>query len=178
MLKFLLMFNGLFLLGISMANAACNDLYNHQFSTLQGQKFDFCSYQDKPILLVNTASKCGFTPQFEKLESMYGQYKDKGLLVVGFPSNDFKQEYTSNKEIGDFCKMTYAVKFPMMSKSSVTGASANPMYKQLAEVTKQAPMWNFYKYLILPGAKEVYVFSSDVQPDSPEIMSKLKPYLK
>lgn len=165
-------------LGVSMANASCTGFYNQQFTTLQGQKFDFCAYQDKPILVVNTASKCGFTPQFEKLESMYSQYREKGLLVVGFPSNDFKQEFSSNKEIGDFCKMTYAVKFPMMAKSSVTGANANPLYKQLFQVTQQSPMWNFYKYLILPGGKEVYVFSSDVTPDAPEVMAKLKPYLK
>ena len=111
-----------------MANAACLDLYNHQLTTLQGEKINLCDYQDKPILVVNTASKCGFTPQFEALESLYSQYKNKGLLVIGFPSNDFRQEPGNDKQIGDFCKLTYAVKFPMMTKSSVTGANANPFY--------------------------------------------------
>jgi glutathione peroxidase len=112
------------------------------------------------------------------LEGLYSKYKDKGLLVVGFPSNDFKQELTDNKQIGDFCKLTYAVKFPMISKSSVTGANANPLYKQLIEKTGQAPQWNFYKYVILPGGKDVTVYSSEVTPDSPEILGKIKAGLK
>lgn len=160
------------------AAASCLPLYNHQFTTLQGDKVDLCAYQDKPILVVNTASKCGFTPQFDALEGLYSKYKDKGLLVIGFPSNDFKQELTDNKQIGDFCKLTYAVKFPMISKSSVTGPNANPFYKQLIEKTGKAPQWNFYKYVILPGGKEVAVYSSEVTPDSAEILDKIKPSLK
>lgn len=161
-----------------MVSAACSGFYNHQFTTLKGEKINLCDYQDRPILVVNTASKCGFTPQFDALEKMYSQQQSKGLLVLGFPSNDFKQEFATNKEIGDFCKLTYAVKFPMVTKSSVTGAMANPFYRQLIEKTGQAPMWNFYKYVIPPGANEVYVFSSDVKPDSPEIMRTLRPYLR
>lgn len=162
----------------NMSLAACSGFYNHQFSTLNGGKINLCDYQDKPILVVNTASKCGFTPQFDALEKLYSQQQSKGLLVLGFPSNDFKQEFSTNKEIGDFCKLTYAVKFPMVAKSSVTGSMANPFYRQLIEKTGQAPMWNFYKYVILPGANEVHVFSSDVKPDSPEIMRTLKSYLR
>ena len=158
--------------------AACPDLYNHQFTTLQGAKINLCDYQDKPILVVNTASKCGFTPQFETLEALHKLYQSKGLLVIGFPSNDFKQELSSDKEIGDFCINTYSVKFPMITKTSVTGPNANPLHKQLIALTKQAPMWNFYKYVILPGGKQVYAYSSDVDPSSDEIMSKLKPFLK
>lgn len=160
------------------ANADCSGIYNHQFSTLQGGKINLCEHQDKVILVVNTASKCGFTPQFEKLESMYQQYQTKGLLVLGFPSNDFKQEPGNNKEIGDFCKMTYAVKFPMVSKSSVTGNNANPLYQALAKATKEAPTWNFFKYVILPNNAGIYAFSSDVEPNSNVIMGKIKPHLK
>ncbi len=168
-----------FLLGAShMANAACSELYNHQLVTLQGDKINLCDYQDKPILVVNTASKCGFTPQFDALEGVYSKYKDKGLLVVGFPSNDFRQEPGNDKQIGDFCKLTYSVKFPMITKSSVTGPDANPLYKQLSAKTGQAPMWNFYKYVILPGGKDVYAYSSDVKPDSAEILDRIKPSLK
>jgi glutathione peroxidase len=167
------------LLGMSnMASAACSELYNHQLTTLQGQKINLCDYQDKPILVVNTASKCGFTSQFEGLEGLYSQYKSKGLLVIGFPSNDFRQEPGNDKQIGDFCKLTYAVKFPMMTKSSVTGANANSFYKQLIAKTGQEPQWNFYKYVILPGGKNVYAFSSEVKPDSAEILGKIKPSLK
>ena len=167
------------LFGVShMANAACSELYNHQLTTLQGTKINLCDYQDKPILVVNTASKCGFTPQFEALESLYSKYQSKGLLVIGFPSNDFRQEPGSDKQIGDFCKMTYAVKFPMMSKSSVSGVNANPFYKQLIAKTGQEPKWNFHKYVILPGGKNIYAFSSEVTPDSEEVLSKIRPALK
>ena len=161
-----------------MANATCLELYNHQLTTLQGDKINLCDYQDKPILVVNTASKCGFTPQFEALEALYSTYKDKGLLVIGFPSNDFRQEPGNDKQIGDFCKLTYAVKFPMMTKSSVTGSNANPFYQQLNAKTGQSPKWNFYKYVILPGGKEVYAYGSLVKPDSAEILTKIKASLK
>jgi len=162
----------------TVVNAACPDIYNHQLTTLQGEKINLCDYQTKPILVVNTASKCGFTPQFEALEGLYSKYKDNGLLIIGFPSNDFRQEPGNDKQIGDFCKLTYAVKFPMMSKSSVSGVNANPLYKQLTEKTGQAPMWNFYKYVILPGGKQVFAYSSDVKPDANEILNRIKPALK
>jgi glutathione peroxidase len=168
---------GVVMVSSQIANAACGDLYNHQFDTLQGKKINLCDYQNKPILVVNTASKCGFTPQFEVLESMSTQYKGK-LLVIGFPSNDFKQELSDNKEVGEFCIKTYSVKFPMVVKTSVVGANANPLHKALYVATKQAPMWNFHKYLILPGGKDVYSYSSDVQPNALEVMDKLKPFLK
>ena len=104
----------LFMLATNAFAADCPTLLNHQFKTLQGNTINLCDYRGKPILVVNTASKCGFTPQFEKLEGLYGRYKDNGLLVIGFPSNDFKQELTSDSEIGSFCKLTYGVKFPMV----------------------------------------------------------------
>ncbi len=157
--------------------AECSGVYGHQFKTLKGKSFNLCDYQDHVILVVNTASKCGFTPQFEALETIYETYHDKGLLIIGFPSNDFKQELKTDTKIGDFCKMTYGVKFPMMAKSSVTGTQPNPLYKQLIAKTGQAPMWNFYKYLILPKQDKVHVFSSTVKPESQEIMGRIKPHL-
>ena len=161
----------------NFANAACSGLYNHQFKTLQGSTIDLCEYQSKPILVVNTASKCGYTPQFETLESLYRKNKSK-LLIIGFPSNDFRQELSSDKEIGDFCKNTYKVEFPMVTKTSVAGEYANPLYKQLIQKTGMAPTWNFYKYLILPGGEKVYAFNSDVEPNSADIFSLLKPFLR
>lgn len=169
------------LLGASVmttANAACSDLYNHELTTLQGKKINLCDYQDKPILVVNTASKCGFTPQFEALEGLYKKHKAQGLLVIGFPSNDFRQDPGENKEIGDFCKMTYGVEFPMVTKSAVSGKNANPFYQQLAAKSGVSPQWNFYKYVITPGGKDVFAFESTVKPDSADIVSKIKPYLK
>jgi glutathione peroxidase len=159
--------------GSALADA-CPALLNHQFKTVQGGNLDLCQYADRAILVVNTASRCGFTPQFSKLQSLYDQYKDKGLVVVGFPSNDFRQELATNKEVGEFCLTTYNVKFPMTEMSSVKGAGANPLFKQLAQRTGQEPGWNFHKYLISPGGKEVYSFATSTQPDAAEVMAKLK----
>ena len=159
------------------AAAACPELLNHKFTTLQGGQLDLCRYAGKPILVVNTASKCGYTPQFEKLEALSTKHKGK-LLVVGFPSNDFNQELASNQEIYKFCKLTYAIEFPMIEKASVTGAGAMPFYKQLRAATGQAPQWNFHKYLIAPDGKTVHSFATAVEPDARELLGKLTPMLK
>jgi len=172
---FLLLF---FCGGSAVAKAECSGIYNHQFKTLNGQSIDLCAHQNQPILVVNTASKCGFTSQFETLENMYKEYKSRGLLVIGFPSNDFKQELSDDKKIGDFCRMTYGVEFPMVTKTSVRGSDANPLYKQLIEKTNTQPKWNFYKYVIAPGGDKVTVFSSMTKPDSEKVMKEIKPYLK
>ncbi|GLR15252.1 glutathione peroxidase [Chitinimonas viridis] len=162
----------------SLYAADCPALLKHEFKTLQGKPLDLCSLAGKPILVVNTASKCGYTPQFEKLEAMYKQYKAQGLTVVGFPSNDFKQELADNKQIADFCKLTYFIEFPMAEASSVTGETANPFFKALAQASGQAPKWNFQKYLIAPDGKTVYPFSTRTEPDAAEVMAKLKPMLQ
>ncbi|WP_373974748.1 glutathione peroxidase [Chitinibacter sp. SCUT-21] len=174
-MRFAILLGGILISGL--ANAACSPILQHKFKTLQGQPFDLCQYAGKPILVVNTASKCGFTKQFTKLEQMYDKYKGRGLLVIGFPSNDFKQELESNAEIGDFCKLTYMVEFPMMEKSSVTGKSANPFYQQLIKASDTSPKWNFYKYLIAPDGKTVTAYSSMTEPDDKEIISKIEGWL-
>ena len=146
------------------AAAACPELLNHKFTTLQGGQLDLCRHAGKPILVVNTASKCGYTPQFEKLETLSTKHKGK-LLVVGFPSNDFNQELATNEEIAKFCKLTYAIEFPMVEKAAVSGTDAMPFYKQLRTASGQAPQWNFHKYLIAPDGKTVYSFPAAVAPD-------------
>ncbi len=156
----------------------CSPLLNHQFKTLQGQNLNLCDYQGKPILVVNTASKCGFTPQFDKLEKLYSQYKSKGLLVIGFPSNDFKQELTTNSEIGSFCKLTYGVNFPMVSKGSVKGENATPFYKALIKASGTEPKWNFHKYVIAADGKSVQSFYSATEPDDAAILKLIVPHLK
>ncbi|MBB5019345.1 glutathione peroxidase [Chitinivorax tropicus] len=166
-----------FLAWSALSWAECPPLLNHQFRTLQKKPIDLCQWQGKPILVVNTASKCGFTPQFEKLESLYKQYRDKGLLVIGFPSNDFWQEPKDNEEIADFCKLTYFVEFPMVEKSAVTGDDANPFYKQLKAISGNSPRWNFHKYLIAPDGKTVYSWGSSTKPDDQKVMEKLLPML-
>jgi glutathione peroxidase len=156
---------------------ACPELLNHKFTTLQGGQLDLCRHAGKPILVVNTASKCGYTPQFEKLEALNRKHKDK-LLVVGFPSNDFNQELATNKEIAQFCRLTYAIEFPMVEKASVTGPDAMQLYRQLHTATGQAPQWNFHKYLIAPDGKTVFSFATAVEPDSRELLGKLSTMLK
>ena len=163
---------------LSLLAADCPPLLNYQFKTLQGDRIDLCDYKNKPILVVNTASKCGFTPQFEKLEDMYARFKSRGLLVIGFPSNDFRQELASEQEIGSFCKLTYGVKFPMVAKSSVTGSNANAFYKKLKTITGESPQWNFHKYIIMPDGQTVFSFPSPTEPDDMDIMKRLLPNLQ
>ena len=169
----------LVLAGLPAAGAAaCPDLLSHSFKSLQGKTVNLCEFASRPILVVNTASRCGYTPQFEKLEAMNRRYGKRGLVVIGFPSNDFNQELATNEEIAKFCKLTYFVEFPMIAKGSVTGARANDFYKQLAAASGEAPRWNFHKYLIASDGRTVYSFRSEVEPDGREIMAKLAPMLK
>jgi len=156
----------------------CSPLLDHKFTSLQGKPVNLCAYVNRPILVVNTASKCGYTRQFEKLELMNKAYEKRGLVVLGFPSNDFNQELATNKEIANFCRLTYAIEFPMIEQSAVKGAKASPFFKQLAAAAGEAPQWNFHKYLIAPDGKTVYGYRSAVEPDSPEIMKRLRPMLK
>lgn len=156
----------------------CPPLLQHKFKTLQGATFDLCQHAGKPILVVNTASKCGFTSQFTQLEQLYAKYKSHGLLVIGFPSNDFKQELEDDKAIGEFCKLTYFIEFPMMSKSSVIGKDASPFYQQLKAASGTTPKWNFYKYLIAPDGKTVTAFSSMTEPTDPAITGQIETWLK
>jgi glutathione peroxidase len=162
----------------AFAQAACPSLLDHRYTSLQGKPVDLCSFAGRPVLVVNTASKCGYTPQFEKLEALHRRYQDRGLVVLGFPSNDFNQELGSNKEIAEFCKLTYFVEFPMVEQGSVAGPKANTLFKQLAAASGAAPQWNFHKYLIAPDGQTVYSYGSAVEPDSRDIMSRLQPMLK
>ena len=163
---------------LSCMAAACPELLNQRYTSLQGKPVNLCDFAGRPILVVNTASKCGYTPQFEKLEAMHNRFRGRGLVVLGFPSNDFNQELATNREIAEFCKLTYFVEFPMIEKGSVSGSCAHPFFKQLVVATGATPQWNFHKYLIAPDGKTVYSFDTRVEPDSREIMSRLQPMLK
>ena len=133
------------------------------------------TYGGDVLLVVNTASKCGFTPQYEGLEALHAKYAGKGFAVLGFPSNDFKgQEPGSEKQIQEFCTLTYGVKFPMFGKLHVIGPDADPMFKELAAITGQAPGWNFHKYLIHKDGKTVQSFPSKVKPDDPVLIEAIK----
>ena len=162
-------------LAATMTTAACPPLLNQDVTTLLGDKESLCQYAGKVVLVVNTASYCGYTPQYQGLQALNERYKAKGLVILGFPSNDFgQQEPGSAKEIADFCDRTYAVKFPMFSKTSVKQAGGSPFYDRLAEATGQRPKWNFHKYLISRDGKTVTSFGSAVEPDSPELVSRIE----
>lgn len=167
-----------FLVAPALAQASCPGLLDHRYTSLQGKPVNLCDFAGRPILVVNTASKCGYTPQFEKLEALHKRYEKRGLVVLGFPSNDFNQELATNQEIAQFCKLTYFVEFPMIEKGAVTGGEANAFFKQLAAATGTSPQWNFHKYLIAPDGRTVHSFGTRVEPDSREIMGKLLPMLK
>jgi glutathione peroxidase len=159
--------------------SACPASLNFKFPRLQDEVAqDLCQYKGKVVMVVNTASYCGFTPQYEALEKIYANYRAKGFVILGFPSNDFgQQEPGSNKEIAEFCKNTYDVKFPMMGKSVVSGADANPLFKYLVEKTKTTPKWNFYKYLIDRDGNVVEAYSSLVKPDGKTVTSQIEKLL-
>jgi glutathione peroxidase len=157
----------------------CPPLLNHSFPTLQGEKpQSLCQWQGKVLLVVNTASYCGFTKQYDGLEKLYARLRDRGLVVVGFPTNDFgEQEPGSNKEIADFCRLTYGVEFPMFAKTTLKGKEANPFYTQLVKLTGTTPKWNFYKYLIDRNGREVVAYSSFTKPDDKELLAKIEEFL-
>ncbi|MBV5295880.1 MAG: glutathione peroxidase [Curvibacter lanceolatus] len=157
------------------ATPTCPATLQHTFARLQDEKpQSLCQYAGKVVLVVNTASYCGFTGQYKGLEALYARYKDQGLVVLGFPSNDFSQETGDNKQIADFCENTFGVKFPMFAKSSVTGAEASPFFKQLAELSGQKPRWNFYKYLLARDGRVVASYSSMSGPDDKALIKALQ----
>jgi glutathione peroxidase len=160
--------------------ASCPALLTHQFSRLQDEApQDLCQYAGKVVLVVNTASYCGYTHQYEGLEALYAKYHKRGLVVLGFPANDFgKQEPGSKKQIADLCFNTYGVKFPMFSKTAVIGPERNAFYTQLFQATKTAPQWNFHKYLIARDGKSVVSFPSAMAPGSAQITAAIESALK
>lgn len=143
---------------------------------LMGGEENLCeAYGGKVLLVVNTASKCGFTPQYEGLESLYKGNKDAGLVVLGFPSDQFMgQEFSDEKEIEKFCKVNYGVSFPMYKKTEVKGKNASPLYQELKAATGEQPSWNFNKYLIGRDGKVIAHFGSKVKPDAPELTAAIK----
>jgi glutathione peroxidase len=170
------------LLGIPAGHAAdapaCPATLNHVFPRLQDEKpQSLCQYSGKVLLVVNTASYCGFTPQYAGLEALHARYRDRGLVVLGFPSNDFAQETGGNREIADFCESTYGVKFPMFAKTGVRGAQANALYRQLAQATGRQPLWNFYKYLIARDGKVVASYSSLTGPADASLVREVEKQL-
>ncbi len=163
----------------SASSTSCPALLNQTFPRLQDDEpRSLCKFQGKVVLVVNTASYCGFTQQYEGLEALYRNYKDEGLVVLGFPSNDFgNQEPGSNQQIAEFCSNTFSVRFPMFAKTKVRGPGANPLFTELARLA-EAPGWNFHKYLIGRDGKLVSSYSSAVSPDSRRLRRDLQAALR
>jgi len=160
------------------AAATCPALLDRSMADILEKPRSLCEYAGKVVLVVNTASECGYTPQYEGLEALYRKYRERGLVVLGFPSNDFGgQEPGSNREIAAFCVNQYAVDFPMFAKTSVRGAQANPLFAELARATGAAPRWNFHKYLVARDGKRVQSFDTRVAPGDAKLVGAIEQLL-
>ena len=154
--------------------------HNFSFESIDGAQIPMASYAGKVVLLVNTASFCGFTPQYEALQSLWRDYRDRGLVVLGVPSNDFGgQEPHAENEIKEFCVTNFSVDFPLTAKQHVTGAGAHPLYKWIVEEAGEnaAPRWNFHKYLIGPKGELAGLWPSRVRPTDGEIIELIESLL-
>jgi len=168
---------GLFLMSLTGVTAQTKTLYNFKTTTIDGKPFDLSKLKGKKVLIVNTASKCGFTPQYEGLERLYEKYKGQNFTIIGFPANNFKQqEPGTNKKIKEFCSKNYGVKFPMMHKISVVGNDMDPLYKWLTSKAENgvldAPIkWNFQKFMVDEKGHLVGVALSAEKPESEKIIN-------
>lgn len=160
--------------------AECPRVLNHELRALASGEAAKPLCQDhagKVVLVVNTASRCGYTPQLEGLEALYQQYRDQGLVVLGFPSNDFAQELDNETDIARFCELNYGVQFPMFEKLHVTGEQAHPLFQDLARFSGESPGWNFHKYLISRDGEQILSFPTRVPPEAPELIEALESLL-
>ena len=156
--------------------AGCPPLFDRKMNTLLEQPQSLCEYAGKVVLVVNTASECGYTPQYEGLEALYRKYKARGLVVLGFPSNDFGgQEPGSNRQIADFCVNQYAIDFPMFAKTELR---KNALFADLAKASGHVPRWNFHKYLVDRKAERVHSFDTRVTPDDPKLVTAIERLLQ
>ena len=158
---------------------SCSDLLDTDVKILNQKEFkNLCEYSNKTILVVNTASKCGFTYQFEELEALQRRFGDQGFTVLGFPSRNFLwQEFEDEEKVGDFCKAMYDVTFPMFSISDVKSSTTHPFYKKLFEITEERPKWNFHKFLITKKG-EIKSFSHKLDPNDPAIIQAIQDSIK
>jgi glutathione peroxidase len=169
---------------MSTALFGASNVYEFTMNSIEGQPMPLAKFEGKVMLIVNVASKCGFTPQYEGLEAVYEKYKDQGFVIVGFPANNFgAQEPGTNEEIKTFCSRTYSVKFPLYSKISVKGDDKAPLYQFLTDTSANPKTggeikWNFTKFLVDRNGKVIARFESPVKPDSPEVTAAIEKALK
>lgn len=158
---------------------ACPPLLDHTLRDIDGTPQNLCTYAGQVVMVVNTASQCGYTGQYKGLQALYETYRARGFVVLGFPANDFGgQEPGSNTTIKDFCERNYAVDFPLFSKVGVTAANANPLHAGLEKATGERPAWNFHKYLIDRSGTRALSFASRVEPQSKDVVAAIESMLK
>ena len=167
------------LLFLSSPSFACSELLNTDIRKLDSaESLNLCEYQNDVILVVNVASRCGFTYQYEGLQALYDNYKDRGFTVLGIPSRDFLfQEYRDEKDTAEFCSTEYGVEFPMFATTKVTGKKAHPFYKELSAQSGVSPTWNFNKYLISREGVVTDTFDKKIEPNSLELLSRIESLL-
>lgn len=164
--------------GTMTGMADTSKIYSIPVKTIDGKETTLAQYQGKALLVVNVASRCGFTPQYEGLETLYKKYKNQGFEILGFPANNFMfQEPGNEEEIKKFCSLKYNVTFPMFSKIDVKGKDIHPLYQHLIEETKEKVSWNFNKFLVAPDGKVIAHFGSKTEPLSKELVSKVESVL-
>jgi glutathione peroxidase len=167
------------LAAVAVPAAACPALLDRTLADIHERPRALCEFAGKVLLVVNTASECGYTPQYEGLEALYRKFRERGLVVLGFPSNDFGgQEPGSNRDIAAFCVNQYAIDFPIFAKTSVRGAQANSLFAELARATGAAPRWNFHKYLVDRGGRQVMSFDTRVAPGDPRLVAAIERLLE
>lgn len=155
------------------AVAAGTSAHDFSFMAIEGVPLSMADYAGRPVLVVNTASRCGFTGQYEGLQALYDKHREDGLVVLGVPSGDFRQELSSNEEVKNFCEMTYGIDFPMTEIEPVTGPYAHPLFAWMAE-QGAVPNWNFNKFLIGPDGRLVQRYGSTTRPDNPALMAQIE----
>jgi len=166
------------LLLFSINAFSCSDLLDTDMKILDSAETkNLCEYEGKALLVVNVASRCGYTYQYAGLQKLYESYKDEDFLVIGIPSRDFLQEYSDESDVAEFCSTEYGVDFPMFSTVKVRGKKAHPFYKKLTAETGVTPSWNFNKYLISKDGKVISTYGSKVKPDSQELIAAIESIL-
>ncbi len=163
---------------LSTYTFSCSNILDTEMRLLDSSEtINLCEFEDQVILVVNVASRCGYTYQYKSLQELYDNYKEEGFVVLGVPSRDFMQEYSSEQDVAEFCSTEYGVNFPMLATSKVRGNRANPLYKKLIAESGFSPSWNFNKYLISRDGYVVNTYGSKVKPDSLELTSKIEELL-
>lgn len=169
---------GAAIIGLLTGAAAQAGVSAHEFASIDGGTLNTGDWAGQPVLVVNTASQCGFTGQYDGLQALYDQYRDQGLVVLAVPSDDFNQELGSAEEVKEFCEINFGLDLPMADITPVKGATAHPFYRELAEETGFVPRWNFNKVLIGPEGDVVGTWGSSTRPQSPKITGAIETLLR